>query len=507
MQSFSLTKPFDRLLFVITLVMIFALSARTPADTDMMWALRAGQETWEQGAPYVVDTLSYTRAGQHWNSHSWLFDLLLYAFYAAFHYYGITLLTSLLAAATFALLWLQLRGPALFRSLLLLFTGVVIAPMWTHRPQMVSMLLLSLTFFLLSSFKKQPRNWILFLFPPIMALWANLHAGYTLGLLAIALLITGELLDRILFINTQNALPWFQIRKLIFMWIACALAALLTPHGFATWLVVTETMGMAANNIIQEWLSPNFHEVHFLPFLFSVLLMMAGFAWSKERHGGWVWLRVMAFTYFAFSSARHIGPYGIAAAPILAELLWPAMEEWAAAVSAWFSALPGPRAEKIRRTLQKANQPAARENKALNLMLAAVMALAAAGKLVYAANPVLLEGYTIPYNFPVKAMAWLRENKPAGNLFNDYNIGGVLTWLLPEYPVYVDPRADLYGDAFLMEAWDLLDGKGDWETTARTWEIGPVLIPSDSQLAQQLHYSSQWQWIMEDQGYDLFIKN
>ena len=66
-------QTFEKLLLVVTLVLVFLMTARTPLDSDMWWALRAGKETWQQQAPYTIDTLSHTFTGQLWISHSWLF--------------------------------------------------------------------------------------------------------------------------------------------------------------------------------------------------------------------------------------------------------------------------------------------------------------------------------------------------------------------------------------------------------------------------------------------------
>jgi hypothetical protein len=45
---------------------------------------------------------------------------------------------------------------------------------------------------------------------------------------------------------------------------------------------------------------------------------------------------------------------------------------------------------------------------------------------------------------PVKAVNFLREHHVSGRMLNEYVYGGYLIWAAPEYPVFVDGRADVY---------------------------------------------------------------
>ena len=52
----------------------------------------------------------------------------------------------------------------------------------------------------------------------------------------------------------------------------------------------------------------------------------------------------------------------------------------------------------------------------------------------------------ISNDFPVNAINYLRQNPVPGPLYNNLNWGGFLMWFLPELPVSIDGRNDLYGD-------------------------------------------------------------
>jgi hypothetical protein len=59
---------------------------------------------------------------------------------------------------------------------------------------------------------------------------------------------------------------------------------------------------------------------------------------------------------------------------------------------------------------------------------------------------------------PSRAVQWIKDNKPPGPIFNSYNWGGYLIWELREYPVFIDGRADLYGDEILSEWSEIING-------------------------------------------------
>ena len=59
---------------------------------------------------------------------------------------------------------------------------------------------------------------------------------------------------------------------------------------------------------------------------------------------------------------------------------------------------------------------------------------------------------------PVQATAWIKQNQPQGPIFNSYNWGGYLTWQLRDYPVFIDGRADLYGNEIIQEWLEISEG-------------------------------------------------
>mgnify|MGYP003983537969 FL=1 len=127
---------FNRLIITIALLLVFILLSRTPADADMWWHLRSGEEMVTQGEILLEDIFSYTRYGADWVNAFWLSDVLIYLVFKVGEYFALASFVSLMAVATFGIAAKQMRGPAFLRALLLLLAALVAAPIWSPRPQL-----------------------------------------------------------------------------------------------------------------------------------------------------------------------------------------------------------------------------------------------------------------------------------------------------------------------------------------------------------------------------------
>jgi hypothetical protein len=101
--------------------------------------------------------------------------------------------------------------------------------------------------------------------------------------------------------------------------------------------------------------------------------------------------------------------------------------------------------------------------------------------------------------FPAAAVAFLSTHRPPGPLFNYYDWGGYLIWkLYPGVPVYIDGRADLYGDAFMDSFARTYDLTNHWEAPLESWQIRTVLVPPSAPLASVLGSRAGWKQIYAD---------
>jgi hypothetical protein len=110
-------------------------------------------------------------------------------------------------------------------------------------------------------------------------------------------------------------------------------------------------------------------------------------------------------------------------------------------------------------------------------------------------------------NFPVAAVEFMRREHPPQPIFNEYAWGGYLIWkLYPDYRVYIDGRADVYGDAFLEQFLKTHDGIGSWRAPLDLHGVRTVMIDPNAPLASLLREDAAWNKVFEDHQAVIFVK-
>lgn len=93
--------------------------------------------------------------------------------------------------------------------------------------------------------------------------------------------------------------------------------------------------------------------------------------------------------------------------------------------------------------------------------------------------------------YPARAVAFLKSHPSPPNLFGFYDWGGYLIWsLYPAQRIYIDGRADLYGNAILRQFADTYTLRHDWKHGLE--EACTVLVPTGSALAAGLTHNPEW---------------
>ncbi len=476
-----------KFLFLLTLTFVLAMAARTPVDSDLFWHLRAGEQTLTDGRPLTVDTFSHTRAGTPWVNHSWLGQVTLALTWRAGGWFGLSLWMGLLAAIGMGFIFAGMDAPVLLRPFVLILASVVAAPVWTPRPQLLSLTLFAFLWWYLRRWEAGQRAplWVL---PPLFALWGNLHGGYPLGLLLIGVFLGGALLDRLL---QREALAWRRWRTLAAWGALSGTAVVLNPNTWHMWLIPFQTVGVGVlQNFISEWASPDFHQLAQQPFAWLLLATLMALGLSRKPATGFEVLSVTLFAWMGLTARRNFGPFALTAAPVLARHLGDVLTQMGAG-------LP----ERVRtglegglRSLEAA--PPKRES-VFRLGVIALLLGVALLKGYLVTRPAFVET-VIQQQFPAQAVTWLKENHPPGQLFNEYNWGGYLIWALPEYPVAVDGRTDLFGDQILQAYLDARAARPNWEDTLNAWQVDLALLSPEAPLNNALAEAG-WRVLYQDE--------
>jgi hypothetical protein len=98
---------------------------------------------------------------------------------------------------------------------------------------------------------------------------------------------------------------------------------------------------------------------------------------------------------------------------------------------------------------------------------------------------------------PWQVIAAIPPSMRAQPVFNGYTFGGPL--ILAGYRPYIDGRADMYGDAFVLDYSRVTDGDmGRFEAIVRQYGIRWTMLPARSVLVRALDESPQWKRIYGD---------
>jgi len=462
---------------------LFAMAARNVTDPDVWWHLRTGQLMVKNHAVFHTDPYSFTRFGQPWIDHEWLSQLLIFGVYKLAGWGGLIVVFGIVIAAAFMVVFSRSPGRPYIAAVVTLLGAFASAPSWGVRPQMLTLLLASVLLLLLERSYERPG--LLWLAPPLMLLWVNFHAGYALGIALIALFLLGDALDVAFgteeFSLKDHSARTLRFRRLTFVIVACAAVVMLNPYGTAMYAYPLETLrSQAMQSYIGEWASPDFHQLIYLPALAMILVTLVLPALSPRRLRPRELLLLSVATYAALRSVRHIPLYTLIAIPILS-----------ATVQAWLSPRANAKADKDQQA------PMTTAKASFNAILLAGFLIFLVGRLRYVANrQTEMEGK----DFPADAVSFIAAHRPPAPMLNHYNWGGYFIWkLYPDYRVYVDGRADIYGDAFMNNLAAVYYLKGDaWKSTFAEWGIRTVVLPPDAPLATALRALPAWETIYSD---------
>ncbi len=465
---------------VCSLLLLFVLAAGRPInDPDVWWHLRAGQHIWENAAIPRTDPFSFTSQGHPWVAHEWLAELVYYLLYRAGNFYGLVIGNTVLLGGIFLLLFKLIRlrtAQPLLSAVLTMITAALSPVFWVYRPHLPGYLCLLGFLYLLELYKAGHRKG-LWLLPPIMIFWVNIHGSYIIGLILIGLYLLAGLVKK--GGDTVRPEPWSpqQLRELLVCLAVTLLAVLLNPNTYKIFFYPFATVrSPSIVNRINEWASPDFHEPFLLVILCLILAGLALVAGSEGRHRVSDLLLVGCFTGLAFFAVRNIALYLLVCVPVFGLYLARVVK-------------PGPED---------------RQHYALNRAMAAAVVVAA---LVLWPSPNILSAHQDKSVFPAGAVKYLTDHEIKGNIFNDYNWGGYLLWYrFPQNRVFVDGRTDLYADRVYPDYLKIMNLAPGALELLDSYNPDLLLIKPAAALNEILSRRQDWQVIHRDSVSVLYHK-
>jgi hypothetical protein len=465
-------------------------------DPDYFWHLKTGEYIVAHAALPSGDVFSFTRTGQTWVLHEWLFEVLLYAASAAFGDTGVRALAATLIMAALALSFTTARrlGGAAAAWVPLIVGTFSFAASMTPRPQLLTYACFALYLAVLLRFKYERATRPLLVLPLAMVIWVNAHAAYAVG---IALMLVFTACEWLVW-TCRPARDPAEKRQLVRLTQASCLvvlASLANPGLFERWVYPVQVLGMEVNRFIQEWLSPNFHQSNEQAYLLLALLFFVSIAYGTRKPDLTELALPLLFIVAGCISRRHVPLAVLTLVPFTALAL---ARGPLTAANAFVRSLHPVRWYMARRSVGK---ELGNVEYALNWLLAGVIVL---GLPAYAHSEQAKAG-SHPGRILVKdAAAFIAAQGLRGNVFNEYGDGGYLIYrLAPHAKVAVDGRADMYGDQFIKEYLSIYQGAADWQAKFERLAVDLAVLPFDAPIRQLLLENGSFRELYRDKHYSV----
>src|SRR5579885_1561906 len=165
------------------------------ADADVGWHIRTGEYILDHHTVPRTDLYSFSKPGAPWYAWEWLSDVIDAALFRSAGLKGVVLAAGLMIAlfGTILIRRMVSRGSHLFIAVIVGLLAIGASSIhYLARPHVFTLVLLSISMWMIESDLRKPAKWI-WLLVPITIVWTNLHGGFLVliavtGITAIATL-------------------------------------------------------------------------------------------------------------------------------------------------------------------------------------------------------------------------------------------------------------------------------------------------------------------------------
>ena len=428
---------------------------------DLAYHLRAGDLTLDTGSILREDTFSFVETGAPWLNQQWGAQVLLALVARSGGFRALQLLQAIIVGSIAGLVYLscRARGAPVRASAILTLAGILLAlPTFGVRPQLFGALLFAATLYLLVDRKAHGgRLWLL---PLIAVAWVNTHGSFVFlpVLLGLALL--------------ESALRRHgDLGRLALVGSVSIAATLANPYGFGVWTYVVQLVtDPVVRTLIDEWKPIAVDTIFGWAFFGSVGLLAAYLARRSEAVSlsDLAWLGV--FFVSALGAIRGIVWWGLVAPVVVAGLV------------------PRPK------------ESADRGSPVLNLSM--LVALGLAGILLLPwFHDVRLRWAPEPLVSAVRA-----ETAPGDRLLVAQPWASWFEYRLPDRPVFVDSRVELYPRSAWNDYGAIVTARADWPTVLDRWEVDVVITEAAWKIDPYLRAHPGWRLTFEDDEGSVFVR-
>ena len=466
-------------------LLVVVVSATDLADVDLWRHLKFGADMIAHRGPLLRDPYSYSIRGQLWINHEWLSEVIFAWTFAHLGVIGLKFLR--LVCATIAIVSLasavaEAAAPIGVQLTILSLVSIGLMPEMQFRPQIFTYAMLSVLVLLLArdNYHGRAPLWIAI---PMLALWANLHGGFVVG---VAALVVYAIVASILW--PERAL------KLAALVIVAMLATLITPFRIGSWRSAMHTiMRPPMLSHVSEWQSllVGMTAVWHLPglaMLFDVALVIvfAGFVLS-----------------FAVTPSTEDLPIVAVGALMLAATLTALRNIPLGLIGC---AVPLARhATLLLSRMASGNTSSTKASATIRTQgFIALVAFALAIRV-----GVLSRTLESDRQYPARALRFMDQRGLHGNILCDYEWAGyVLFHEAPASRVFIDGRYEMiYPAPIARDFMDFYDAHEDAHRALDSYPTNFVLIAARAPARKMMDADKSWSLVYRDSTGSLYARN
>jgi len=447
-----------------------AFMSMMPA-TDLAYQIRAGDIMWRTHAVLRTDVFTFTVPGADWLNQQWGAQLLLGSTYRVGGWNAIAFLYGALTTAAFAFLFFacRRRGASARASAILTVAGFWVArENLAMRPQLIAVLLFTVTLWLLAGRRTHPRA--LWVIPVLMVVWVNVHGSFVL-------------------VPVLLALAWLEDRKesaetartILAVCGVSLLATLVNPYGVGVWVYAASIgSNQTISRMVTEWAPPTIRDYSGVVFFMSALLV-AGYLIRRKEPLTWPQLFwPAAFFVLALPALRGVVWWGLVFPFVLAGLL-----------------------------TRKADADEQRGSPFMNAMLITVIVAAAVVVMPVWRAPGPTGAPSYLGQAPASLVDAAEASLPPGSrLFVSQTYASWFELELPSMPVFVDSRIELFPTSIWQAYLAVGGAREGWQTTLDRWNVDAVVInpEQDGVLTSHIGDDPAWRLAFEDESGSVFVR-
>jgi len=448
---------------MIEAVQCSSLTALT--NKDIWWHLRIG--LWMLQTHALPHNGLYSQSsGLPWIASSWAYETLLALGYKLLELRFLpVLLMSFKTALAVAAFFLAggLRG-RFWLAVALSATVQWILGALPLGPGHCSVILFAIELFLLFASRRTGSPKPLFWLPPLFLVWANLDVQFVYGV-GLLLLFTAALVVENLARSSGHA--WFEsnrpslpLAQVGMIGTLSLIATLFTPYACRPYGVFFAITTGAASRYLPDFRAMSFHQPQDYALLLLTVAAFLALGLRRSRDPFQIAL-LAGCALLSFHAQRDLWLVALAAVAVIAE--------------------PAPGANQVADANRK---PVWKWRGFVTAGMVIVLLVLVIALRIPRSREALLA--RVARTYPVAACNYIREHQLPQPVFNAYEWGGFLTWYLPEFPVAIDGRADLYGDDFVIQYSKVMNADLPYTSNSALTRAATILLPRNSMMADVL---------------------